>query len=177
MVVRVIPSCNQTAQTAAKALLLNFFIHYGFPARIHSDKGANCESKLIRFLCSLTGLRKTWTAPYNPMGNGMVERLDKTLLNMLGTHRGESKVGLEVSTMIHASTAASHNSTGFFPFFLMFGRHPRLAVNTFFGLPQDTKTVKCHQDSVDKLKQQLAMAYKTASKEAKKECGETERIL
>ena len=136
MVVRVIPSCNQTAQTAVKALLLNFFIHYGFPARIHSDQGANFESKLIQLLCSLTGLRKTWTARYNPVGNGMVERLDKTLLNMLGTHRGESKVGLEVLTMTHASNAASHNSTGFFPFFLMFWLHHRLAVNTFFGFPR-----------------------------------------
>ena len=58
---QAIPTCNLTAQTTAKALFENFFLHYGFPARIHSDQGANFESKLIQSLCSLTGMWKTRT--------------------------------------------------------------------------------------------------------------------
>ena len=27
----------------SKSLICNFFIHYGFPANLHSDKGANFE--------------------------------------------------------------------------------------------------------------------------------------
>ena len=53
----------------------------------------------------------------------------------------------------------------------MFGRHPRLAVDAFLGLPQDTETVKGHKDYVDRLKQRLATAYETASEEAKKSTG------
>ena len=93
--------------------------------------------------------------PHHPMGNGMVEGFNKTLLNMLGTPEESQKLDWKyhVSTMTHAYNAASHDSTAFSPFFLMFGRHPHLAVDAFLGLPQDTKTAKCYQDYVDKLKQ------------------------
>ena len=167
---QAIPTRNQTAQTTAKALFENFFLHYGFPARIHSDQGANFESKLIQSLCSLTGMKKTRTTPYHPMGNGMVERFNKTLLNMLGTLEESQKTDWKsyVSTMTHAYNAAVHDSTGFSPFFLMFGRHPRLAVDAFLGIPQDTETVKSHQDYVDRLRLRLATAYDKASIQAKK---------
>ena len=62
-----------------------FIVHYGFPARIHSDQGRNLESNLIKELCSLARIKKSRTTPYHSMGNGMVERFNQTLLNMLGT--------------------------------------------------------------------------------------------
>ena len=68
--------------------------------------------------------------------------------------------------MLQAMTAH-----GFHHFFLLFGRHPRLAVDAFLGLPQDTETVKGHKDYVDRLKQRLATAYEAASDEPKKGAG------
>ena len=64
---QAIPTRNQSAYTTAKALYENFFVHYGFPAKIHSEMGANFESKLIRKLCDITGIKKTRTTPYHPM--------------------------------------------------------------------------------------------------------------
>jgi transposase InsO family protein len=49
----------------------NFIIHYGIPKRIHSDQGTNFESKVIKELCQLTGMKKSRTTSYHPMGNGM----------------------------------------------------------------------------------------------------------
>ena len=133
---QAIPTRNQTATTTARVLFDNFFVHYGFPAKLHSDKGANFESMVIKKLCNITGTRKTRTTPYHPMGNGMVERFNKTLLNMLGTlnYKQKSDWKSYVPTLCHAYNAATHDSTGYVPFFLMFGRHPRLAVDAFLGL-------------------------------------------
>jgi hypothetical protein len=50
------PTVNQTAKTTAKILYDNCVVHYGFPARIHSDQGRNFESKTIKHLCKLAGL-------------------------------------------------------------------------------------------------------------------------
>ncbi|MEW8544647.1 MAG: DDE-type integrase/transposase/recombinase [Candidatus Thiodiazotropha sp.] len=166
---QAIPTKNQTAHTTARVLYDNFFIHYGFPEKLHSDQGADFESKLIKNLCSLTGIKKSRTTRYHPMGNGMVERFNKTLLNMLGTLQESQKSNWkEYVTLTHAYNAASHDSTDFSPFFLMFGRHPRLAVDAFLGIPQNEVKGETHKNFVDKLQQRLATAYKAATTEALK---------
>ena len=86
------PTTNQTASTTAKVLFERFFVHYGFLSRIHSDQGRNFESKLIEELCHLTGTQKSRTTPYHPMGNGLAERFNSTLINMLGTLEPHQKV-------------------------------------------------------------------------------------
>ena len=165
---QAIPTRNQIAQTTARALFENFFLHYGFPAKLHIDKGANFESKVIRKLCKIAGIQKTRTTPYHPMGNGMVERFNHTLLNMLGTMSEEQKSDWKahVPSFTHAYNAAVHESTGFSPFYLMFGRHPRLAIDAFLGI-RSSEERKSHQDYVDKLKDRLADAYQDASEEAR----------
>ena len=85
------PTRNQLAKTTARILFENFVVHYGFPARIHSDQGRNFESSLIKELCSLAGVHKSRTTPYHPVGNGMVERFNQTLLKMLGTLEDHQK--------------------------------------------------------------------------------------
>ena len=167
---QAIPTRNQTARTTARVLYEQFFVHYGFPAKIHSDKGANFESKVIQSLCRITGMKKTRTTPYHPMGNGMVERFNRTLLNMLGTLTSTQKSDWKshVSTLCHAYNAAVHDSTGYVPFYLMFGRHPRLAIDAFLGLKISGPQCRTPQDYAGRLKERLAFAYDAAAREARK---------
>ena len=55
------------------------------------------------------------------MGNGMVERFNKTLLNTLGTLKTPQEIDWKthVPTLCHAYNAATHDSTGYVPFYLM----------------------------------------------------------
>uniref|UniRef100_A0A3B3H990 Gypsy retrotransposon integrase-like protein 1 n=1 Tax=Oryzias latipes TaxID=8090 RepID=A0A3B3H990_ORYLA len=76
-----IPTTNQKAKTVAKCLWENFIVHYGFPEKLHSDQGPDFESKTIKELCDVAGIRKIRTTPYHPRGNP-VERFNRTLLNM-----------------------------------------------------------------------------------------------
>ena len=164
------PTRNQTASTTAKVLFENFIVHYGFPGRIHSDQGRIFESSLIKELCKLAGVQKSRTTPYHPMGNGMVERFNQTLLNMLGTLEDGQKADWKsyVAPMVHSYNATRHESTGYSPYFLMFGRHPRLAVDAYLGLSSEDEPIASKEHYATKLKKRLQFAYKTASREAEK---------
>jgi len=121
------PTTNQTARTTAKVLFEKFFVHYGFPERLHSDQGTNFMSGLISELCKLAGIEQSRTTPYHPMGNGMTERFNQTLLHMLCTLEEDKKSDWKsyVAPMVHAYNSTIHTSTGYSPYYLMFGRHPR----------------------------------------------------
>ena len=173
------PTRNQLAKTTAKVLFENIIVHYGFPARLHSDQGRNFENNVIKVLCSLAGVQKSRTTPYHPMGNGMTERFNQTFLNMLGTLEDCQKEAWKsfVAPLVHAYNATRHDSTGFSPYFLMFGRHPRLAVDAYLGLnsPQDPSD-HSKQHYASKLQKRLKFAYQVASSEAQKSAGRQKLI-
>jgi transposase InsO family protein len=167
---QAIPTRNQTAKTTADALFNSFIVHYGFPLRLHSDQGPNFESRVIKELCLMTGMDKSRTSPYHPSCNGITERLNRTLLNMLGTLEPEKKRDWKshVAPLVHAYNATKHDTTGESPFFLMFGRQPRLPIDICMGLPSDVGQGKEYHKYVADLRTRLQEAYKLATAEAEK---------
>jgi transposase InsO family protein len=162
------PTRNQTAKTTARVLFEQFISHYGFPSRIHSDQGANFESSLIKELCELAGVAKSHTTPYHPMGNP-VERFNSTLLKMLGTLDNNLKADWKshVAPLVHAYNVTLHPSTGYSPYFLMFGRHPKLAIDALLSLPNEDSAPKGQHEYVKKLKEKLSFAYRKAQETSK----------
>ena len=149
---QAIPTRNQTVTATVKALYDNFFLHCEFPVKLHSDKGSNFESKVIKKLCGIAGVLKTRTTLYHPMGNGMVERYKEILLNMMGTLKERQKSNWKtfVPSLTHAYNATMHESTRFSPFYLMFGRHPRLVIDAFLGIGLSEEH-NLHQDYVHRI--------------------------
>lgn len=111
------------------------------------------------------------------MGNGQCERFNQTLLKMLGTlgEYQKSDWTAHVPTLVHAYNATFHKTTGYFPFFLMFGRHPRLAIDTFLGLSPDASSAATQTEYVRKLRERLDFVYKTAQEAAKRSTTQHKR--
>ena len=80
---RAIP--DQEAKTIAQKLLDDMFLRFSLPDRLHLDQGRQFEGKLIGELCKLLQVEKTHTTPYHPQGDGLVERANWTILDMLAT--------------------------------------------------------------------------------------------
>ena len=161
------PSKTQTAQATARILWDNFICHYGFPERFISDQGRNFESDLIRELCKIAGVKKVHTTPYHPQGNGQCERFNSTLCNMLGTLSEEEKSDWKshLGCMTHAYNCTKHASTTYSPYYLMFGRHPRLPIDIEFELNKPNSSDNSSKSRyIQKLRRRLNYAFQKASK-------------
>ncbi|XP_075443550.1 uncharacterized protein LOC142487700 [Ascaphus truei] len=137
---------------------------------VHSDQGRDFESTLIRELLKMLNIAKSRTTPYHPEGDALPKRFNRTLLDMLGTLKGMQKTewSRHVETLVHAYNCTRHESTGFSPYFLMFGREARLPVDVRLRVSTDGIFNTTHFKYVQRLKDSLQQAYQQAEKSTAK---------
>ena len=169
-----VPTRNQEAKTVAKILVDEFIVHYGIPKKLHSDQGGSFEAKVIHQICKLLGIKKSRTTAYHPEGNGITERYNRTLISMLKSLEPAKKVNWKahLAPLCHAYNCTKHESTGYSPFYLMFGRAPRLPIDVFLGVPEETGI---HSIAYD-VKERLTYAYKAASEAVEKARANQKKI-
>ena len=162
---------SKSSQAAADKLFNNFILQFGFPKRIHHDRGPEFNSNLFRCLHKLTGIRSSNTTPYHPMGDGQVERYNRTLINMLKSipenEKKNWKEHLQKLTFAYNSTI--HKSTGFSPFFLMFGRESRLPIDGILPTTEFGSKSESYGVFVDKWKKRMNEAFEIAQKHSQKQ--------
>ncbi|KAK9952929.1 hypothetical protein ABG768_016957 [Culter alburnus] len=89
---------------------------------------------------------------------------------MLGTLKSQEKTRWKdfVKPLVHAYNCTKHETTGFTPYELMFGRQPRLPVDLIFNTAVNCDSPKFHSQYVQSLKTHLQESYKLAQKNAAK---------
>eukprot|EP00731_Ephydatia_muelleri_P010889 Em0005g1475a len=117
------PLPDQTA-IQITAELVKLFCTYGVPEIVHSDQGRNFESSIVQSTLDAFGVKKSHTTPYHPQGDGMVERFNRSLLQLLRTYvERQEDWEQNLPLALYAYRTATHTSTGVSPFMLMYGRH------------------------------------------------------
>lgn len=81
--VEAYPAVDHTALTVADKLVNEFFCRFGVLKQIHSDQGPEFKSLLFSTLCDKFEIDKTRTAHYRPQSDGLVERFNRTSIQML----------------------------------------------------------------------------------------------
>ena len=78
-------------------------------------------------LCEKMGITRSVTSAYHLQTNGLDERTNQTLKNRLGKLVNEAQDNWTdfLDAVAWSIRTQKHNSTGYTPYFLMFGRHPR----------------------------------------------------
>ena len=114
------------AKTIVDKLYNDFILRYGFPSKIHHDQGGEFENKLFSRLEQLCNISHSRTTPYHPQGNGQVEWFNHTLISMLRTLPESYKSNWKehLNKVVHAYNCSQNDSTGYSPFYLLFGCHP-----------------------------------------------------
>ncbi|KAK3109186.1 hypothetical protein FSP39_024820 [Pinctada imbricata] len=166
-----VPTRDQTAQTVAKVLVKELFYKFGICKRLHSDQGKCFEAEIIQQLCKIYNIKKSRTTAYHPQGNGQCERFNRTLHDLLRSlsPARKRKWPEYIKELVFSYNVTPHASTGYSPYFLMYGRQPNLPVDFLLGRNSDENDVDIDIDRwVELHSEKLSFAYKCALQESRK---------
>ena len=128
---------NQRTETIARLLVECVISRHGVPELLLSDRGPNFLSELVNEVCRLVGTVKINTAGYHPQCDGLVEKFNSTIINMLS--KCVEKHGRDwddhLPYLLFAYRVAVQESTQESPFFLLYGRDPRIPTETALTQP------------------------------------------
>ena len=115
-------------------------------------------------MCKLLNIQKTRTTPYNPKSDGMIERLNRTVLQMLSMLVNGNRDGWDdhIPFVMMAYRATCHDSTGFSPNELMFGREIPFPIDVMFNGCQGQVETVCQSQYVEWLKTSLELSLDVA---------------
>ena len=127
-----IPIPSKKASDVITAYIDNVYSKFGGSKKILSDNGTEFKNQLFEKIAKELGVEfKCYTAPYHPQSNGRIEGFHHFLKSCMTKHISTT---MEWDQVVHLATAAynffpnEHSKES--PFFLMFGRDPRVPLNT-----------------------------------------------
>ena len=164
------PVSNHTALTVADKLVTEFISRFGVPLEIHTDQGREFESIFFSRLCELLQINKTRTAPYRPQSDGLVERFNRTLLQMLTMYinKNHSDWDEQVPFLLMAYRSTMHESTGCSPNLLMLNRECFLPIDIIAGNPPVHYQTSCPIQYVEWLTYTMRKTYEYAFRNIEK---------
>ena len=120
------PLPDQKAETVAHAIETEFFCRFGTPATLHADQ-----------VCELLNIEKTRVSADRPQSSGEVERFNRVLGSILRCYVSDTQKDWDVylPQLLLTYRSSVYSSTGYTPFFLMYGYEIPLPVDIMFGRP------------------------------------------
>ena len=157
-----VPTKDQTAVTVARALIREWFQRFGPPLRLHSDQGRNFEAEVVRELCRFYRVTRSHSTPYHPEGNAQVERYNRTLHDLLRTlpQKQKKRWPEHLPHVTWAYNTTPHASTGYTPFYMLFGRDARLPVDLLLGKISDDMVSYSPNEWVETHQRNMSTAYR-----------------
>ncbi|GFW00968.1 transposon Tf2-9 polyprotein [Trichonephila clavipes] len=116
----------------AKFLLEEIVLRHGAPRVIITDRGAVFRSRLVSSLVDLCNIDHRFTTAYHPQTNGLTERFNKTLADMLSMYVDVEQKNWDgiLPFVTFAYNTAKQETTGFTPFYLLHGREAETTLDT-----------------------------------------------
>ena len=110
-------------KTTSRLLFDIFFVIRAFPLASIVTKVVTSKTRSLRICVQyIANVEKSKTTRHYPMGNGMHEHFNQTLLNMLGTLEYYQKFDWKyyIPPLVNAYNSTHHENNRFSPHYLMF---------------------------------------------------------
>ncbi|GFT33076.1 retrovirus-related Pol polyprotein from transposon 412 [Trichonephila clavipes] len=113
-------------------------------------------------LCKILAIDKTRTTALHPLSNGIVERFNRTILNSLSllVSSNQQDWDKKLPFFLLAYRSAVHETTGYSPSQMLFGRDLRLPADLLLSRPPDAPLVT--EEYVEKLQARMEEIYHLA---------------
>ena len=164
--IEVYPLKDIESETVADVLLKGWIKRYGCPVELHTDQGTQYESQLFKGLCKLLNISKTRTTPAHPRSDGMEERGNRTIKEMLAKYinKNQDNWDLYLDFVVMAYNATPHDSTDITPYRMVFGDEMRLPLDIVAdALPSDSENdYRNEHYYVEKIRRELERVHKIA---------------
>ncbi len=151
------------ADRIATCFLKEIVCRHGTPAYLHSDRGTNYLSNIVKATCQILGVTKTQTSSYHPQCNGQSERCMSYILEALSKrlerHHDTWDQHLPFVQYVYNTTPCL-DSTGYSPSFLLHGRVLKSPVDII--TPELPDPPRSAQQYVAKLLHVLEVAHEDA---------------
>ena len=169
---KVFATSNQSAYTIAKLLVEKIVSRHGVPSQLLSDRGGAFLSKLLQEIGTLLGFHKVNTTAYLPQTDGLVERFNRTLIDMLAkTAESNGKNWDEkLPFVLFAYRSTIQESTGESPFRLLYSRDPKLPTVDALACP-----VNCTQVDLSNYKTEVSLNFSESWKLAQERIKKAQR--
>lgn len=126
-----------TASEVAQFFIQGIVLRHGAPSHVITDRGKAFTAQLIEDVFKLSCTTHRRTTAYHPQTNGLTERLNKTMTDMLSMYVDvQHKTWDEILPYVtFAYNTATQETTRFTPFYLVYGREAQTMLDAM--LPCD----------------------------------------
>ncbi len=152
---------NHKAETVADCIVNRWIAHHGISIRIHSDNPPELREHVIIQFKKMKG---TLMTPYRPQLNGLCERMNQTIENIIKCtvkdERNTWNKSLDVVIMDYCATPQT--STVFPPNMLVTGKETNMPVDLIYGTPKSRihlENYECFCSYIEELRNVFMDAY------------------
>jgi transposase InsO family protein len=129
--------CKRQDTGTCLELLMRYVIYpFGCPKWIWSDRAPAFASQAMAHICQQFGIKKAQTTGYQPQSNASLERfhsyMNRALTFVCNKHKNDWDKWIDAVLFTYRITC--NETTKFSPFWMMFGREPRLPLSAMLGI-------------------------------------------
>ena len=137
---------------------------HGIPDQILTDQGSNFQSDLLDQFYELFDIHKTRTTPFYPQCDGQAERFMSTLKAMIRAYIQPNQKNWDEHLELFqlAYNTAEQATTGYSPFYLMYGRNAKMPID-FLNQQPNTNFIANQLEYIQNIEHRLNQAYTRVS--------------
>ena len=129
-----VPCQTASAEETCDHLITHWISRYGCPMTFQSDNGKAFVGDLTKELMRRSHIAQAHSTTYHPQTNGLVERQNRTLVNMLRVYCSRYMTDWDkyLPKVVGAYNSTQHSTTGISPFMMLTGRERSMPLTFFY---------------------------------------------